>query len=146
MLIRSLSGITKWVYALDPALHADDRETLDRAIAAYLDGDLAALVPVTREGERPSVFDVAPLSRKQFMRVLAMDGIEQVVETVAFGCRGVSDFMVDGATFVLQATNNGDGKRLTPATLDALFDVGLFAALSNRILEISRLSPTKRPG
>jgi len=105
--------------------------------------DLSCLTPVTHEGARLTVFDIRPLTRKEQLRVASCDAaIEKLCESVAFGLLRVHDLEVDGQPFVLEREKRDGTERVSPKSLDAMFDLGLFAAVGGRIIEISQLDPT----
>lgn len=140
---RSFIRTVRFVSTLDPAI---DREhpDIESILAEYRKtGDVSKL-PL-REGSTPSVFEIAPLSRKQLTRVLGIPGekyIEQCSEAVACGLRAVTNFVVDGEPVTIETSTVSDEKRVKPAVLDRLFDPLLFAELGTRILELNRLNPT----
>lgn len=140
MIRKSLLGIVKHVWRDDPALDKSDPDKFEAAWTAFLaDGD-AAKLPV-KEGQKVAEFDLAPLSRRQFLRVYQGGGspLEQMAEAVAYGLRALRGFEVDGHAPDLERVESDVGKRLSVKSLDAIFDPVLFAELGSRIVEISRI-------
>lgn len=137
MISRTLTGHRAHVWSMDPSI---DRDHADYNWEEFLkDGEMKHL-PV-REGERLTVFRLAPLTRMQMMRVMEMDGMQRVNEAVAFGLRGADNYTVDGESVVLEFKHQGDERRVHEKSLNRVFDPMLFAELGSRILSISTLDP-----
>lgn len=140
MISKRLVSRIKHVWSKDPALDRSDPAHFDKAWAEFLKkGDLEIL-PL-KGGEHPTIFEIAPLTRRQFERIGSMSGLEADTEAVACSLRSVSGFEVDGSNAVLEHEGPQSNRRLTAASLDAIYDVYLFAELGRRILEISSLDP-----
>lgn len=140
---RSFIRTVRFVSTLDPAIDRDHPDLASLVEEYRKTGDVAKL-PL-REGATPTVFEIAPMSRKQLTRVLGIPSdkyIEQCSEAVAYGLRSVSNFIVDGEQVVIEHATVSDEKRVKPAVLDRIFDPLLFAELGARILELNRLNPT----
>lgn len=145
MISKSLVGTVLHVWSQDGALDKSDPEQFGVAWAEFAKAGDVSKLPM-RDGCRPSVFVLAPLTRKQFLRAYQHSGIEQVNDIVAYGLREVRDVEVDGRPLELEREKSEVGQRATAATLDALFDPLLFGELSARILEISCIDPTRGQG
>lgn len=142
MILHSLIKSRQHVWSLDPGLDRSDLEAFGAAWKAFHDtGDVATL-PI-KDGATLAVFILAPLTRRQFTRVFGLAGLEQVTDAVAYGLQSVSGFQIDGAPVQLERTDTETGRRLTSKSLDAIFDPVLFAELAGRIVEISRIDPTR---
>lgn len=145
MITKSMLGTIRHAWSEDPAIDKSDPDKFAMAWKEALrTGDIKCLP--FREGDQPAVFELAPLTRKQFLRVFAQEGISQVCEAVAYGLRTVSGFIVDGRGVDLDRVDSDAGKRLSAASLDALFDPVLFMELGTRIIEVSRIDPLRSQG
>lgn len=148
MISRSLLGTFRHVWDQDPAL---DKENEAYSFESFTrTGDMKHL-PV-KEGQKLTVFQLAPLSRRQFQEVIQLRTQERPIDAavlaVSFGLRGVENFY-DAAGQELQVTfiTDGDGtKRVSPATLDQLYDVSLIGQLGTRIINESTLRPRNGQG
>lgn len=140
MLIRpSFTGTRNHVWSEDPAI---DRDSPAFDWVEFLrTGDLAHVPTV--EGGKLTVFKIRPLSRKQFTRVFNLNGLEQLVEAVAYGLREVKDFILDGQAVELKHIKVDGEERVSNDSLDRVFEPLLFTELGTRIVELSRLDPRK---
>lgn len=147
MISKSLIGVRKHVWSMDSALDKSDPDQFAAAWTAFLEGGEMAVLPLV-EGCKPAEFDIAGLTRRQFLHVYNGSGgaLENMAEAVAYGVRGVRGFQIDGKPIDFERVKSDSGQRLSVATLDALFDPLLFAELGSRILEISRIDPTRGQG
>lgn len=144
MIRKSLGGVVRHVWSDDPALDKSDPDVFAAKWKAFLADGKVECLPVV-EGGAPAVFEIAPLTRRQFLRIYNGGGgaLEQMSEAVAYGLRSVKGFEVDGRAPDVEKVDSDVGKRLSAKCLDALFDPLLFAELGARVLEISRLDPTR---
>lgn len=139
MLQRSFIQSTKYISSLDPAI---DRDHPDFNWEDYRRTGEAKHLPL-REGAQATVFELAPLTRKQMARVLGFERVlDQCTEAVACGLRQVSNFIVDGQPLIVEHQGNDGERRVKSSVLDKLFDPVLFGELGTRIMEINRLVPT----
>lgn len=147
MISKSLGGIRHHVWSEDCALDKSDPDVFAAAWKAFLENGDETALPLL-DGGTPAVFDLVPLTRRQFLRVYSGGGspLEQMTEAVAYGLRAVRGFEVNSRPADVRSVDSDAGKRLDAATLDALFDPMLFAELGARVLEISRLDPTRGRG
>ena len=141
MIRHSLIRSSKFVWDQDPGLDKPALEFQEAWKRCLETSDVSLLVPVTREGQKLTVFDLEPLTRKEFMRVFALEGLERICEAVAYGVKGVANFEIDGSDVRLE--RDRDSKRLTAKSLDLIYDPILFATLGSRVMEISQIDPTK---
>lgn len=144
MIIRSTTKPFKHVWSLDPALDRENEKFEEHWRKFLKSGDVASL-PL-RDGQRPTVFTLIPLNRGLFLRLEKLDGLTSHHEIVAYALKAVDGFEVDGIPVKLDEKDAGGFKRLTDECLDKLYDPNLFAALSVRVLEVSRLDPTSGQG
>lgn len=147
MIRRSLLASVKHVWSKDPAL---DREHADFSPDLFEStGDFKYLPKFA--GQELTVFELAPLSRKQREMVAQLGRqdrtVEALREAVAFGLRGWARFIGDEGTEIEPRFHTAGGeRRATEWTLDQLYDAGLFAELGARIVEISALNPRSGQG
>jgi hypothetical protein len=130
---------SKHVWSEDPSL---DKENSAFDWPEFLrTGDLKYCPAV--EGGKLTVFEIRPLSRKQFSKVFNMPhgSLEQCNEAVAFGLRAVRDFQVDQQPVEIKHTKVDGEERCTESSLNAIFEPLLFVELGLRIMELSRLHP-----
>ncbi len=141
MITRSLVGNAKHVWSEDPALDTDS-PAYD-AVQFIETGDIKHMP--ARPGETLAIFEIAPLSRKQWQRLSALESSdEKYNEAVAYGLKSVSGYTIGGLPVEVKKQTYQGEERLTAPTLDALFEPVLFRELGGRILLLSRLSPSKR--
>ncbi len=148
MISRTLLGTFKHVWDQDPAL---DRESEAFSHESFVrTGDMKHL-PV-KEGQRLTIFELAPLSRRQFQEVIQLRTQERPIDAavlaVSFGLRGVQNFYdASGQELQVAFITEGDGtKRVSPATLDQLYDISLIGQLGTRIINESTLRPKNGQG
>jgi hypothetical protein len=148
MISRSLLATFRHVWDQDPAL---DRESPNFSFEAFVrTGDLSH-VPA-KEGQKLTIFELAPLSRRQFQEVIQLRTQERPIDAamlaVAYGLRGVVNFYdASGQELQVHFLTDGDGtKRVSPATLDQLYDVALLGQLGTRIINESTLRPRNGQG
>jgi hypothetical protein len=126
------------IYSEDPAL---DGESPAFDAKKYMDTFDRQYLPV-REGSTPTIFRIRRLSRKRFESVSALNGHNRAASVVAYGVQGIENFRLpSGDMLIPEFTGQGSDTHLTPATLDAFFDGGLFAELMNVIIAASGLDP-----
>ncbi len=143
MITKPLTASVIHVWPDDPAFDRSDKALWDERWKSFLDGAPVASLP-TKDGQVPATFKLAPLTRKQFLRIADMGGdLRSDSEVVAHSLQAVIGFEIGGQPVDLKWTEADAGKRLTDASLDAIYDLGLFRHLSSRALEISRI-PTSR--
>lgn len=142
MINRPLRSPVLHVWSKDAAI---DRSDPIKAGAAYNKfhetGKLEDLTLIP--GARPTVFELAPLTRKQLIACgAAPNPAMSDVEAVAWSLRSVRDFTVQGRALLVEHTDiPGIGKRVNEDVLDHLYDIGLFTELATRVERISRLDP-----
>lgn len=148
MISRSLLGTFKHVWDQDPAL---DKESERYSFDSFTrTGDLSH-VPA-KEGQKLTVFECAPLSRRQFQEVIQLRTQERPIDAavlaVSYGLRGVQNFLdASGQELQVAFVTDGDGtKRVSPATLDQLYDISLIGQLGTRIINESTLRPRNGQG
>lgn len=142
MIVRSTIKARNHVWSQDPGLDRSDEDSFDEKWKQFLkDGDVRGLP--TKDGAKLTVFELEPLDRKSFMRTLALSGLEQFNEAVACGLRSVSNFEIDGVPLALERREENGSKRLAQSTLDKIFDPMLFMELGLRLIDLSRLDPTR---
>lgn len=142
MFARSFLTSVKVASILDPAVNREHEE-FESLWQEYRKGNDLTKIPV-KEGAKLALFELAPLSRKQLLKVMSMSiPLEQCTEAVAFSLRSVSGFEVNGEPLEISHSNVDGEKRVKPDCLDKLFDPLLFGELGARVLELNRLDPTK---
>jgi hypothetical protein len=144
-LNRSLTATHDFVWNKDPAL--DERDGIQAAWAEHVkSGTLDPIRPFFKEGMVPTVFKLAPLSRKQWLHVGQLPGMLSNYEAVAFSLRSVEGLELNGGPLQISASDivevNGM-KRLKSEVVDAIYDPFLFNLMAERVIEISRLDPTR---
>jgi hypothetical protein len=148
MISRSLLASFKHVWDKDGAL--DTANPIYDHAEFVKTGDLK-YVPV-KEGERLTIFELAPLSRVQFQRVLGLrvqgDAIDAAALALAYGLRGVQNLHDENGNEVTvkRQTDDLGELRASKATLDAIYDMTLIAQLGTRIINESTLRPKNGQG
>jgi hypothetical protein len=148
MISRSLLADFRHVWSEDPALDKSNENYSHEEFVRT--GDFKH-VPA-KEGERLTIFILAPLTRVQFQRVQSVraqgDVVNAAVMAVSYGLRGVQNFHdANGAEIEVKLQVDGEGeRRVTSATLDAIYDIGLLAQLGARIISESTLRPKNGQG
>ena len=144
MISRSLTATFKHYWTDDPAI--DRAHPAFNLVEYQRTGDPRHLP--AKEGQRLTVFECGPLSRRQFQAVMQLRVQERPIDAcvlaVSYGLRAVHGFYdVNGVELevTLQTDAHGD-KQVTAATLDVLYDMALLAQLGTRISNESRLRPT----
>lgn len=132
------NDIIEYIYSEDPAL---DPEHADFNAKKFLDSFDRKYLPV-KDGVTPTVFKIRRLTRKRFMAIAGMAPTERANATVAYGVVGIDNFMLKSGSYLIpEFSGSGVDQHLTAATLDAMFDGGLFAELMNIIMAASGLDP-----
>lgn len=144
MITRSLLAPFVHVWSQDDGI---DRDHPSYSWDEFINtGDLAHL-PVV-EGGSLTVFHLAPLTRLQLQSCVQLVQQERLAEAAteatAFALKGVDNFQLGDGTMleVKHQVQNGE-KRATRATMDALHDLGLIIELGLRVIERSKLRPTR---
>lgn len=145
-LTRSLTATHDFVWDKDPALNFQ-AEGFQTAWAEHVKtGKLDPIRSFFHEGTVPSVFKLAPLSRRQWLHVAQMPGIMSDYESVAFSLRSVEGLEINGGPLQITTADvvevNGM-KRLKSEVIDLIYDPFLFRLIAERVIEISRLDPTR---
>lgn len=147
---RSLSAPLKFVWLSDPALDHKHQDFVEKWRAFLDDGGDVESLPV-KEGLKPAVFDVMPLSRQGWLTMQAAGvGLEMALEAVRYGLKQIHNVQVDGVDFKINPETDyerdGNEKRLKSDVLDRLWDPGLFADLGTFIMQKSKLPPPSGQG
>lgn len=133
---KRLTDPVEYIWSDDPALN---KRKKSYNFAKYLASGDAKHLPL-KEGENPTVFYLAPLSRLQRVKVdqlLLTDGeVAGMHEAVAFGLCDIKGSDID-----LEFVDTQSGRRLSPGTLDTIYDTQLFLELGGRIHKLSVLDP-----
>jgi hypothetical protein len=139
MIQRSLCGKVTYIWEQDPGLNKD---APGYDYKAYLGDWDRAHVPI-RDGCEATTFEIAPLTRRQFLRVMQMQGLEQAQEAVAFGLKAMGRYVCDGQSVNLSWTSTEIGQRLCNECLDAIFEPDLMLDMGMAILLLSKLRPLR---
>lgn len=142
MITKALTARRAHVWSQDPAL--DDQLPGHDWGKFLLTSELSHLG--IREGERPTVFQLQPLTRAQMIRVMNLEGMDRINAAVAYGLRAVDGFSCDGQPVELEMRGKGDDERVSERSLDRIFDPLLFAELGTRIIDISQIHPLSSRG
>lgn len=143
MISRTLAGKFYFVWEKDPALAKP--ENFQSIWTKYNeDGDFLKL-PL-KEGAKLTVFTLGRLTRRQFLRLISQTGLQADNDTVAYGLKEVENYEVDGLKVKIEQVDVDGMKRVSSEVLDQLYDPFLFRAMAEKILEISRLDPTRGQG
>ncbi len=140
MITKPLTASVIHCWTEDPAFDKSDAPAWDAKWKAFLDGSAKVDSLPTKDGQAPATFQLAPLTRKQFLRVADGRGdLASDSEVVAFSLLAVTGFDVGGQPPTMERVPTDAGTRLTDKSLDQIYDIGLFRHLAGRVLEISRI-------
>lgn len=148
-LTRSLTALQDFVWDQDPALVKGEgfEEAWKKHVASGKAEDLRSFV---KEGSQLTIFRIAPLSRKQWLHVGSLQGMLSDYEAVAGSLRDIQGLELNGSPVQLVPASDivevQGMKRLKAEFLDQIYDPFLFRAIATRVIEISRLDPTRGQG
>jgi hypothetical protein len=137
-LQRDLTQHYDHVWTSDPAI---DKEHANFDADEYLKTGDMKFAPL-RDGEKPTVFKIAPLSRKQWLDVTSRDGLtERLDAAVSYGLRSVENLEINGSPFQLEHEQSSKGSRVKQAYLDQIWDPELMTEIGAKVIQISKIDP-----
>lgn len=132
------------VWSNDPAIDLTAAGCIEKYQAAVKSGDVSGL-PL-KEGHRPTVWKLQRLTRRLFLRLDGKKGIAADCEMIAYGLVGVENLEIDGNPVVLKFDKVDGVERLSPESLDVIFDPQLVNELAAHVILLSKLDPTSGQG
>ena len=137
-LKKNLTETITHIWTDDPAIDSSSPEfNADK----YIETGDEKYLPM-KEGEEPTRFRIAPLTRKQWLEVSSQGGLTaQVDVAVAYALRGVENLEINGSPLHLETEPTSKGNRVKQEYLDQIWDPSLMTELGARIISISRLNP-----
>lgn len=148
MITRSLTATFKHIWTDDPDI--DTAHPACNKRQYELTHDPKHLPP--KEGQRLAIFELAPLSRSQFQRVMQLRTQERPIDScvlaVSYSLRSVSGFFdANGQEFEVKHITDGNGDRVvSPQSLDTIYDMALLSQLGTRAINESTLRPKNAQG
>ena len=139
-MIGARSNATaEYIFSADPAL---DIDSPSYDLKQYLKTFDRKHLPV-REGKTATVFKIRRLPRVTWTALASLESqASRAVQTVCYGLVGVENFLNGNGTHLnLEFVGEGVEKRLTAATMDALWSSELFAELASVIVRFGELDP-----
>lgn len=128
----------KHIYSEDPAI---DKQHPDYSWDKYVRTGDRKYVPV-KDGFVPTVFELRPLTRRQYQAVMRCDATALGMEAVAYGLVSVENLSRGDHPVVLKSKPTDLGDRLTDESLDNLFAFDVIGELGLIIISLSAVRPT----
>jgi hypothetical protein len=142
MIPYSTTSTTDHIFTCDTAI---DRDSPDLNVAQYIATHDAKYLPI-KAGETPVVWKLRRLSRRGFLAVSGAPEHLQSHVACAYGIDGVAGLLVNDQAVDLKYDRGEAGKRLSEASLDAIFHPSLFNELGAVIINMSLPNPTSGQG
>lgn len=145
MIRRPITELKVFVWEKDKAL--DRRKPKEFAVAwkQFLEDGDAEKLPL-REGCKPAVFKIAPLTMDQYLHCMELGkGARMVAAAARYGVRSIDNVFHGDRPFTLTDKHFDDtdlGPMVSDEAMQVLWIPDLIVALGGRVLEISNVDPT----